>query len=476
MLAVDENTVRNIVEQIVAQLKPGAGPVAGPRRGTGAAGVHGSVDDAVAAAEEAFGKFRDVSIEKRNAAIGKIREICIRQSETLGRMEMDETGIGRVDHKIEKLVVAGSKSPGVEFLKCEAFSGDHGLTVTEFAPFGVVAAITPVTHSLPTLANNAISLLAAGNVAVFNAHPSGANVAKHGVRLFNEAIRAEIGIDNLLNIIDPPTVESAQALFEHRGVKLIVVTGGPAVARAALQSRKRAIVAGPGNPPVVVDETACMTNAAQSIVKGAAYDNNLLCIGEKEVFAVQLIFDKLMGAVERNGGFRLTDGQIRELEAAIFQKANDGSGKTTVRKEYVGKDPSVLASLIGLRIPGGTQILFAETGEQSPFVDHEQMMPVIPFVRVPDVNAGIALAKQYEHGYRHTAIMHSHDVKALTKMGRELDTTLFIKNGPSMAGLGLGGEGYLSFSIATPTGEGITTPLTFTRHRRCSMIDSLRII
>ncbi len=480
MVDVSDEAIRGLVEKIVAQIQTaGAAPAphAGfARRGTGALGVHGSADDAVGAANDAFRKFRDCTIEQRDAAIQAIRDLCVKNAEVWGPQELDETKIGRRDHKIGKLEVAGRKTPGTEFLRSDAYSGDKGLTITEYAPFGVIAAITPVTHSLPTLANNAISMLAGGNVVVFNAHPSGANIARDGVRAFNEAIVKAIGIDNLLTIIDPPTIESAGALFAHRGAHLLVVTGGPAVAKAALQSAKRAIVAGPGNPPVVVDKTACLTRAADGIVKGAAFDNNLLCIGEKEVFAEHAIFDQLMSAVGKHGGYRLTDQQCRDLESAVFQRSLDNPGKVTVRKEFIGKDPGVLASLIGLRVPAETQILYGETGEDSPFVDHEQMMPFVPFVRVPDVDTGIKLAKKYEHGYRHTAVMHSRDVDALTRMGRELDTTLFIKNGPSMAGLGLGGEGFLSFSIATPTGEGVTSPLTFTRQRRCSMVGALRIV
>lgn len=479
MLTVDEATVRNVVEQVLAQLTGTlAGGAVAPSRqsSTGVAGVHDSVDDAVAAAEEAFEQFRHCTIEQRRRATQKIRDICVQQCEPLGRAEMEETKIGRLDHKVEKLITAGEKTPGVEFLRCDAYSGDFGLTVTEYAPFGVIAAITPVTHSLPTLASNAISMLAAGNTVVFNAHPSGARIAKQGVKLFNEAIRAEIGIDNLVTIVDPPTIESAQALFEHRGTRLLVVTGGPAVARAALQSRKRAIVAGPGNPPVVVDETACLENAARSIIKGGAYDNNLLCIGEKEVFAVHSIFDSLMQAMSRHGGFRLSDQQTRDLENVVFKPAPDGSGKTVLDKQFIGRDPAVLAKAIGVNIPAGVQLLYGETGESSPFVDHEQMMPFVPFVRVADVETGIQLAKKYEHNFRHTAIMHSRNVHNLTRMGKIMDTTLFIKNGPSAAGIGAGGEGYLSFSIATPTGEGVTTPLTFTRQRRCTMVGELRII
>ncbi|MBX9655090.1 aldehyde dehydrogenase EutE [bacterium] len=473
MVTINEETVRSVVAQVVAQLKNGSVAPA-KRHSTGAAGVHSSVSDAVGAASEAFEKFREVGIAERKIATQCIRDICLAGQVRLGHMEMDETKIGRRDHKVEKLVTAATRTPGVEALRTDCVSGDFGVTLTEYAPFGVIGAITPVTHSLPTLASNAIEMLAGGNTVVFNAHPSGANVAKEGVRLFNEAIREKIGIDNLITIIDPPTIDSANQLFEHRDVKLIVVTGGPAVARAALGSRKRAIVAGPGNPPVVVDQTADLDKAARSIITGAAYDNNLLCIAEKEIFAVESIFEPLLAAMGRYGGYRISTAQLQQLEKIVFAPGEDG--KIHLQKEYVGQDASLLASKIGVTVPSGTEVLYAETTEQSPFVDHEQMMPVLPFVRTRNVDTAIYLAKKYEHGYRHTAIIHSNDLRALTRMGKEMDCTVYVKNGPSTAGIGSGGEGLLSFSIATPTGEGVTSPLTFTRLRRCTMVESLRII
>ncbi|QDU63685.1 Succinate-semialdehyde dehydrogenase (acetylating) [Planctomycetes bacterium Pan216] len=478
MVTVNEELIRGVVEQVVAQLAVGNANGAAPNapasfRRSGA-GIFPTVDDAVGAAREAFEVFSHATIDERRRAIKHIREICISGCERLGRMEMEETRIGRLDHKIEKLVIAGERTPGVEYLQTHALTGDSGLTLNEHAPFGVIGAITPATHSLPTLASNAISMLAAGNTVVFNAHPRGANIAKEGVKVFNEAIRAEIGIDNLVTIVDPPTIESAQQIFDHRDVRLLVVTGGPAVARAALRSPKRAIVAGPGNPPVVVDQTADIEQAAQSIVAGASYDNNLLCIGEKEVFAVHEIFETLLAAMTGAGGYRLSDAQIHQLEAAAF-KTND-DGKVVVHPDFVGKDAAVLAQAIGVNVPAGTQLLFGETGEHSPFVDHEQMMPFVPFVRVPCVDTAMALAKKYEHGYRHTAIIHSRDLATITKMSRMMEATVFVANGPSPAGIGVGGEGVVSFSIATPTGEGVTTPLTFTRRRRAAIVNSLRLI
>ncbi len=317
-------------------------------------------------------------------------------------------------------------------------------------------------------------MLAAGNAVVFNPHPSGAKIAIKGTRLFNQAIHNAIGIDNLLTIIEKPTLESAQAIFDHRDVRLLCVTGGPAVGRAALRSPKRAIVAGPGNPPVVVDETADLENAARSIIDGAAYDNNLLCIGEKEVFAVDSIFDELLETMTHFRAVLLDAKQIEALTKVAFTKGDDG--KLHPNKDLIGKDAAVLAKAAGISVPEETLLLFGETDENNPFVDHEQMMTFLPFVRVPDADTAIALAKKYEHGYKHTAVIHSRNIDTITRMGRELDTTLFVQNGPSVAGLGSGGEGYLSFSIATPTGEGVTTPLTFTRQRRSTTVRSLRVI
>src|SRR5215469_331802 len=397
-------------------------------------------------------------------------------AEQRGREELEETKIGRLPHKIEKLKVIADRIPGVEFLRTDAFSGENGVSLQEYAPFGVIGVITPVTHSLPTLACNAINMLAAGNAVVFNPHPGGARIACKGVRLFNQAIHHAIGLDNLLTIIESPTLESAQAIFDHREVRLLCVTGGPAVGRAALRSAKRAIVAGPGNPPVVVDETADLDNAARSIVTGAAYDNNLLCIGEKEVFAVAAIFDELVDAMTRHKAYRLDRGQIEALTRAAFVASPEHKGKLVVNKDLIGQDAAVLAERAGVKVPADTEIIFGETEESSPFVEQEQMMPFVPFVRVPDVDTAIALAKKYEHSFKHTSIIHSRNVEAITRMGREMDTTLFVQNGPSTAGLGSGGEGYLSFSIATPTGEGVTTPLTFTRQRRSTTVRGMRIL
>ena len=475
-MQVDEQVIRNVVRQVLAEVGR-MPPVHASNGHARRYGIFMDVNEAVAAARQAFEELSRRTIEDRKRIIDHIRRISIEQSVELGTMEMEETKIGRLDHKIEKLKTLGEKTPGVEFLRSEVFSGDKGLAVIEHAPFGVIGAITPVTHSLPTITGNAVNMIAAGNTLVVNPHPSGKRVAVEGVRRFNEAIYRDLGIDNLICIIAEPTLESANGIFGHRDIALICVTGGPAVARAALNSGKRAIVAGPGNPPVVVDETADLDRAARNIIYGASYDNNLLCIAEKEVFVVGQVFDAMMKAMERAGAARLDAREVDKLTSVAITSVGEGTKRHDVpAKEYLGQDAAVLARGIGRNVPRETELLFGETDATNPFVPVEQMMPFVPFIRVRDIDEAIERSVEAEHGFRHTSMIHTNNVRNMTKMGRALDTTLFVKNGHCMAALGLGGEGYLSFSIAGPTGEGVTTPLTFTRERRCSLIDDLHIL
>ena len=461
--------IQAVVREVLTQL--GSSNIA-PHASAGAFGVFKDVNQAVDAAKRAQGQLALKGIKVRDAICKMIKRIAIENAESWGRIELEETKVGRLDHKIEKLGwLAGV--PGVEFLKTVAHSGDDGIALDEGGPWGVIGVVTPVTHSIPTLSANAINMIAAGNSLVINAHPSGYKCAVMAVRAYNRAIAEKFGIEDLICIIDPPTLESANAIFEHKDIPLLAITGGPMVARAAMAQRKRAIVGGPGNPPVVIDETANLELAAKSIIAGGGFDNNLLCIGEKEVFVVEKVFDRMMEAMALAGAVRLNAGQIEALtKKAFVYKDNHWA----VQKELVGKDCWVLAEAAGIGgLAKNVNLLYGETEENNPFVPEEQMMPFVPFVRVLNFEKALELSIKHEHGFGHTAIIHSNDLEHITRMGRVMNTTLFIVNGPCTAALGGGGEGYPSYTIATPTGEGVTNPLTFTRFRRLTMAGSLRV-
>ena len=501
MSAVNETLIRDVVAEVLGRLgngattttKPSPAPSApapksescgcGTKKATSAPalrgkfGVFATADEACEAAQEAFLQLKQGGIAARRKIEEIVKAMAEKNAEHWGKIEFEETKIGRLDHKIAKLGLI-KLVPGVDWLRPDARSGDHGFTLEEYTPFGVVGAITPSTHSIPTLSGNIVNIAAAGNTMVFNAHPSAARCAATAVRAYNEAIYRETGIENAVCIIEKPTLDSFNALCKNEFTRLLLVTGGPMVVKAAMQTGKRAICAGPGNPPVFVDDTCCPTRAAKAIISGAAFDNNLLCIGEKQVFVLEQVADKLMQRMSENGAVKLNPSQLENLTKAAFTITpgqGGGCAQAHTNKDYIGKDPSVLAQAAGVNIPSGTQLLFGETDAMHPFVQEEQMMPMIPIVRVKSVEEGIERSLQSEHNYKHTAIIHSHDITNITEMARVLDTTLFVKNGASATGLGLGGEGYLSFSIATPTGEGITNPRTFTRVRRCVMVDNLKI-
>jgi len=439
--------------------------------------VFATVDEAANAAAIAQKKVAEMSLDEREKMVGIIRRICFDRRQELGKMELEETKVGRLDHKILKL--EGIRSVlGVEHMRSDARSDKTGLCVIERAPWGVIGMVLPVTHSVPTMAGNAINVLSAGNTALFAPHPSAKRVAQYALQLFNREIERECGVANVLTTIQEPSIEAAEQIFQHPKVALLCVTGGPVVVKAASKHGKRVIAAGPGNPPVLVDETADLDKAAKSIIEGGGFDNNLLCIGEKEVFVVESVFKAFMTAMHNAGGFELDKAAIERLSKAAFTFEGDGKGcvRAHVKKELVGKDVAVLARAAGVSVPESTQILFGETDEDHAFVVEEQMMPFIPIVRVKDVDAGIAASLKAEHGYRHTAIIHSRNVDNVTRMAKAMNTTLFVCNAASPAALGFNGPGYLSYSIATPTGEGVTTPLTFTRERQLSMGHALRII
>jgi len=492
MTQVNEQLVRQVVAKVLSQVQAGWGARSAPTPGQGApppvtrgaapAGRFGQftkVAAAVDAAKTAQRALARRSLAQREVAVEEIRRIITSQADELGRLEYEETKIGHPPHKPGKLLTAARFAQGVAGLKTDCFSGDHGITLDERGAWGVVGIVTPVTHSLPTLAMNAMDILAAGNSLVCNPHPGGWRIAALGARLFNQAIHEKLGIDNLVCVISEPTIASAGEIFAHPDVAILGVTGGPGVVAAALKSGKRAICAGPGNPPVVVDTSADLANAARCIIEGGSYDNNLLCLSEKEVFAEAAIFDALLDAMASAGAFRLTSRQMDDLARVCIESPKAGSAHGNLphaNRKFVGAEPHAIAREIGVSVPADCRMLYGETDAGHPFVQAEQMMPVMPFVRCGSFEEAVEAAKQAEHGFGHTAVIHSRLVDHMTQMGKEMNTTLYVKNGPSTAGNGAGGEGHGGYSIACATGEGIATPLTYTRFRRCCMVDNLRIV
>jgi aldehyde dehydrogenase len=439
-------------------------------------GIFPDINSAVEAVYVAQKKYMEIPLQERNKIISHIRGKMLEHGDELAREANAETGLGRYEDKVIKNKLVTEKTPGVEDLTTAAKSGDHGLTIYERAPYGVIGAITPSTNPTSTIICNTIGMVAAGNGIVFNVHPSAKNVSIKNIHLINQAITEAGGPDNLVTAILNPTIESAQELMKHPRVRLLVITGGAIVVREAMRSGKRAICAGPGNPPVVVDETADLEKAAQDIVFGTSFDNNVICTDEKEVFAVSSIANRLIQLMTKKGAVLLNPVQQKQLDRVIFSKTNGPGKPGVIDKSLIGKNAGEILKKIGLKVDPQIRLAIMDVSQDHPLVWTEQMMPVLPIVRVDTASEAIDLAIKAEHGLGHTASMFSRNIDNLSRMAREINCSIFVKNGPTLAGLSYGGEGFCSFTIASPTGEGLTRPYSFTRERRCVLVDHFRIV
>jgi acyl-CoA reductase-like NAD-dependent aldehyde dehydrogenase len=482
---INENEIKSIVESVINRLSNDLNTSIDKDKDlesikrvveSSQDGLFGDINKAIDAAEVAHVQLLTLGLEKRKEIIQSIRNLLLENAENIAKVAIEETTYGRLKDKILKNKLACLKTPGVEDLESSSYTDDYGLTLVERAPFGVIGSIIPSTNPTSSVINNAISMIAGGNSVVFNPHPQAKESSCLTIKLINRAVVLAGGPKNLVSSVSNPTVDSAKILMAHPKIKLLVVTGGPQVVKTAMSYQKKVIAAGPGNPPCVVDETADIPKAAIDIVSGSGFDNNVVCICEKEILAVSSIVDQLKVEMVKNDAFELVGEQINKITDLIIDKPGREGEEGIPNKKYVGKNAQDIAREISLDIPERTKILLCEVQKNHPLVWTEQLMPVIPLVRFDNVDQAIDFAVSCEHGFRHTASMHSKNIDKLSKMAKLMNCSLFVKNGPCYCGLGYKGAGYTSFTIATPTGEGLTKAKNFTRERRCTLVGSFRIV
>ena len=486
MAEVSRSEVEQIVRMVLSGLETTAAPSENKKlytsteyNGRKLIGIYSDMNEAIAAAGAGYKAVRAMSVEQREKIITVIRELTRKEAPIMAEIGVAETGMGRVDHKTAKHNLVADKTPGTEDIVSEAKTGDNGLTLVEMAPFGVVGAITPSTNPSETVICNSIGMIAAGNGVVFNPHPGAICTSNYAVDLVNRASKAAGGPSILVASMDKPTMDSAKIMQTHPDIKLLVCTGGPGVVRSVLSSGKKAIGAGAGNPPVIVDDTADIVKAGKDIIDGCTFDNNLPCIAEKEVFVFSNVKDRLISEMQKNGAYLISAAQADALASVVLVDMEDkktGKMKKVINRKCVGRDAKVLLQKIGVTVDSSVRCIICEADFDHLFVQEELMMPILPIVSVKDIDEAITLAVKAEHGNRHTAHMHSKNIDNLSRFAAAVETTIFVKNAPSYAGIGFGGEGHTTFTIAGPTGEGITSARSFTRKRRCVMADSFRII
>jgi propionaldehyde dehydrogenase len=312
-------------------------------------------------------------------------------------------------------------------------------------------------------------MIASGNTVVFNPHPQAVKTSLYAINLVNEASLEAGGPDHVAVSVKKPTLETSSIMMKHKSIPLLVATGGPGVVTAILSSGKRGIGAGAGNPPVLVDETADIPKAAMDIVNGCTFDNNLPCIAEKEVVALSSVMEELMyHMTEKAGCYLASSAEVERLVQTVLTPKG-------LNRKCVGRDAKTLLGMIGVSVPDSIRCIIFEGEKEHPLIAEELMMPILGIVRAGSFEDGVEKCVWLEHGNRHSAHIHSKNVDRITAYARAMDTAILVKNGPSYSALGFGGEGYCTFTIASRTGEGLTSARSFTKSRRCVMSESLCI-
>jgi acyl-CoA reductase-like NAD-dependent aldehyde dehydrogenase len=466
-MKLTDDQIRNIVHDVVSQM--------GDSFNDSVSGnwLCDTANEAIANAKAAQKQLSKMTLQARGKLIDAMRKASLDNAEYLAKLANEETGYGRVADKTSKNILAAEKTPGIEDLEAKAYTGDYGLTLVEAAPYGVVGSITPSTNPTSTVINNSISMIAAGNAVCYNPHPAAKHASQESMRILNEAIAIAGGPSTLITTVKTPTLESGKAIMESVDVPILSITGGEAVVNVAMRTGKKVIAAGPGNPPVIVDDTADIDKAAKDIVDGASFDNNVVCIAEKEVFAFGNIIDELMAKMQANGAFKVSGSDIDKIINTVLVNKD---GKYMINRNYVGRDAAVILRDSGVSFTGDPRLVIAQVDKNHPFVLTEMLMPVLAICKVDDINEAVFEAIKAEQGCQHSAMIHSTNIKNLSLAATALNTTVFVKNAPSYAGLGFTGEGYTTLTIATPTGEGLTSAKSFTRARRCVLHGDFRIV
>ena len=469
----DEKQLEQIVRKVLSGMEENE-----PKRRQ--LGVFDTMEEAIEAVNKAYALFRSYNREQRENIIKEIRRLTHEEAEIMAKLAVEDTKMGNVYHKILKHHLVADKTPGTEDLEVRALSGDRGLTLVEMAPYGIIGAITPSTNPSCTVICNSIGMLAGGNGVIFNPHPHAKRISAYAVDLVNRAVLAAGGPENIVATVKNPTMDSSNMMVNHPSVRMLVATGGPGVVKMLLSSGKKAIGAGAGNPPVIVDETADVQKASKDIIDGCTFDNNLPCIAEKECFVLESVADELIAGMQKNGAYLLTKAQAEALEKVVLVEMppkNPGDKpKKVINKDWVGRDARKILAQIGVNADDSVRCIICETEFSHSFVQTELMMPILPIVRCRTFEEALEMAVKAEHGNRHTAHLHSKNVDRMTAYAKAICTTIFVKNAPSYAGIGFGSEGHTTFTIAGPTGEGITSARSFTRQRRCVLVDSLSIV
>lgn len=367
----------------------------------------GNLDDMVARAKRAqklFAEYDQKSVDhifQHAAAVATSKRI------QLAKLAFDETGMGVLEDKVIKNHFASeyiynqykqSKTCGI--IKNDPIAGFREIA----EPLGVIAGIIPMTNPTSTAIFKALLCLKTRNAIIISPHPRASKCTKYAARVIHDAAVEAGAPASVVGCIDNPTPELTQRLMGHPDINLILATGGPGMVHAAYSSGHPAIGVGAGNTPVVIDSSADIRMAVNSILLSKTFDNGLICASEQSVIVLDDVADKVIDEFTKRGAWFADPGQATKISEVIFCNG-------TLNSEVVGQPACMIASMAGIDLPKNTKVIIAvreAINSDDPFA-HEKLSPVLGFYRAADFDEAVSMAKQLLllGGAGHTASLYA---------------------------------------------------------------------
>lgn len=414
-------------------------------------GIYEDYNIAVAQAKVAQKKLIELSLTTRINILQAIRKEIRQNAESLSHFSLNEVKMGNLEGKISKHLLVANKTLGIEYLQ------ENNIDV--FNPFGVILSFIPSTNSSETISDHTIGIIAAGNSGVFCPNPRALQTCKKVIHLLNSTIIEAGGPENLVTLVDAPRRSIINDLIQHPSIKLVVATGSSGIINTVLDSGKRAICAGSGNPPVIIDEDADLALAAESIIKSVSFDFNILCVSEKEAFVLETVYEQFISIMKEKDAYLLTEQQANDLCEILFIDYHSNEKNKIVKKEFVGQSPQTLLEAIGIIPSENIRLLIAETSADHPLVTTECLLPLLPIVSVSNINEAIAHSVIVEGGRNHSAAIYTNNPQNAQKFRSLMPTTAFAVNQSPLDSFP-----YFCCTIATKTGEGLVCAKDFVKN------------
>lgn len=399
-------------------------------------------------AQQAFESFTQ---EQVDVVVREIGKVVYDNAVELARMAVDETAMGVFEDKVAKN--KGKAKTIWNSLKNEKSVGiikyipEKGL-VEVAKPKGVIAAVTPTTNPIVTPMCNAMFALKGRNSIIIAPHPRSKKCSTYTVNLINEALKKFNVPQNLIQIIEEPSIELTGELMQ--AADIVVATGGMAMVKSAYSSGKPAYGVGAGNVQVVVDRDVDFDETAKKIIAGRIFDNGIICSGEQTVIAHEDDYAAVMEAFKNNGAHLVTDAKEKEaMRKTLFVNG-------MISKDVVGQSVETIAKLAGIKIAEGTRVILVEADGigAADILCHEKMCPVMATFKYKTFEEGVAIAQANldVEGKGHSAAIHSNNKEHIEYAGLKLTISRLVVNQPSSTSAG--GSLYNGFAPTTTLGCG----------------------